>query len=139
MVKEKSLKVSQTNEFPYSQWEFTSSLWILSLFVLILSSILFWVKKSLKSTFTYWNNHNIPFIPSSSIFGNIKDIVLYRECAAEVLKDLYKDPATKKEPVTGIRIFHKPGVLIRDLELIKRVLVKDFNYFSNRYVQYCKW
>ncbi|KAK0072517.1 hypothetical protein PV325_011256 [Microctonus aethiopoides] len=34
----------------------------------------------------------------------------------------------------GLYLFDKPALLVRDPELIKNVLVRDFNYFQDRYV-----
>ena len=39
----------------------------------------------------------------------------------------------KGVPLLGFYVFDKPHLLIRDPELVKHVLVKDFDYFSDRY------
>lgn len=46
--------------------------------------------------------------------------------------DAYFDKGS--EPISGLYFFHKPVLMIRERELIKRILVKDFNYFTNRFV-----
>lgn len=58
-----------------------------------------------------------------------------KKTAAYMFADLYEHDIAKNEPYVGIHIFNKPGVLIRDLELIKKVLIKDFNNFSNRFTR----
>lgn len=89
----------------------------------------------LKYYFSYWKRKNIPFIEPNYIFGSLKDMVLMKKCAASMFKDLYEHQIAKSEPYIGIHIFNKPGVLIRDLDLIKKVLIKDFNNFSNRFTR----
>lgn len=34
--------------------------------------------------------------------------------------------------IIGVHIFHKPGLVLRDPELIKRVMIQDFSSFSTR-------
>ncbi|KAL5281780.1 Cyp6g1.2 family protein [Megaselia abdita] len=89
----------------------------------------------LKYNFSYWRRKNIPYIKPNYIFGNLKDMVLMKKTAAYMFKDLYEHKIAANEPYVGIHIFNKPGVLIRDLELIKKVLIKDFNNFSNRFTR----
>ncbi|KAG4067639.1 hypothetical protein HA402_005411 [Bradysia odoriphaga] len=54
-------------------------------------------------------------------------------CVAEQFNDFYFDEKTRHKPFVGIHMFHKPAIILRDTELIKRILVKDFTSFSNRY------
>lgn len=49
------------------------------------------------------------------------------------ISEIYSDPRMKDEAVVGIYVINKPALIIREPELIKSVLIKDFNRFSNRY------
>lgn len=62
-------------------------------------------------------------------------MVLMKKTAACMFTDLYEHSDAQNEPYVGIYIFNRPGVLIKDLELIKKVLIKDFNNFSNRFAR----
>lgn len=89
----------------------------------------------LKYNFSYWKRKNVPYIKPNYIFGNLKDMVLMKKTAAYMFADLYDHDVARNEPYVGIHIFNRPGVLIRDLELIKKVLIRDFNNFSNRFTR----
>jgi hypothetical protein len=59
-------------------------------------------------------------------FGNMGDAILLRKSSAEMMKKLYDQ--FPEEPYVGIYQFLRPLLLIRDPELIKQVMVKDFSY-----------
>ncbi|XP_061391784.1 cytochrome P450 6g1-like, partial [Musca vetustissima] len=47
--------------------------------------------------------------------------------------EIYDDPKFHNESVVGVYGLYKPSLLIRDPELIKAILIKDFDKFCNRY------
>jgi len=53
----------------------------------------------------------------------------------EQIKLFHNTPGFEKEPLIGVYLLHRPGVIVRDLELIKTVMIKKFNYFTNRALQ----
>jgi len=61
-------------------------------------------------------------------FGNMKDAFLLRKPPAEMMKKLYDE--FPEEPYVGVYQLLRPMLLIRDPELIKQVMVKDFAYFQ---------
>lgn len=83
---------------------------------------------------TYWKRKKIPYIPAAPVVGNLLDCLRFKKSVAEVFDDIYFDRKTISKPFIGIHFFHKPALIIKDPELIKRVLVKDFSSFSDRYV-----
>ncbi|XP_037043595.1 probable cytochrome P450 6g2 [Bradysia coprophila] len=82
---------------------------------------------------SYWKRNKIPFISAKPIAGNLLDLLLFRKSVAEIFSDIYNDQATSHKPIVGIHFFHKPALVIKDPELIKKVLVKDFNSFNDRH------
>ena len=50
----------------------------------------------------------------------------------EHFQQIYEEHRDK--PYVGIFAFDKPILLIRDLELVKNILVKDFQYFVHRVI-----
>ena len=42
----------------------------------------------------------------------------------------------EKAPMFGIYFFTSPAIVVTDLELIKHIMVKDFNYFHDRGVYF---
>ena len=60
---------------------------------------------------SYWKWRDLPYIPGTPLFGNLKDVIL-RISAADLFVQFCNDPKTKDQAFTGIHIFHKPAVLI---------------------------
>ena len=89
----------------------------------------FWIQRRLN----YFKRNNVKYLKSVPLLGAIKESVLGREGLYETTEKLYNSVQFKDEPFFGIFMFHKPAILIRDPELIKKILVKDFNNFSNHH------
>lgn len=107
---------------------------ILILLTTVIGAITLWIKYH----YNYWQRHKIPFIRAHPLFGNFKNIVLWKTDPCTHFQNLYNEKdvvcaKSKDNPVVGLHVFNKPALLIRDLDLIKNILIKDFNHFSNRY------
>lgn len=105
-----------------------SALILISLILTTLSLLYVWAT----SRRDYWKKHGIPFVSSSILLGNFYEVLMMRRPMIDVLQEIYNHPAAQDQPFVGINIFHKPGLLIRSPEMLRRVLSKDFNYFSNK-------
>ncbi|XP_076164171.1 cytochrome P450 6k1-like [Ptiloglossa arizonensis] len=81
--------------------------------------------------FKYWAKRGIMEIPPTPFLGNFGDCILQKKAPAEFVRDLYRE--SKGLPYMGFYLFDKPSFLVRDPQLIKHILVKDFNSFSDRY------
>nr|AVL92861.1 CYP450 [Locusta migratoria] len=81
---------------------------------------------------SYWIRRGVPYLPGAPFpFGHAWRAMLFQRYIGDVISDLYwKVPAS--EPLGGIFMFLKPGVVARDPELIKHMLVKDFQHFHDR-------
>lgn len=101
----------------------------LIVFLTVISSVLTVFYIFLKQKFTYWSNRQIDFEIPSFPFGNFTENVLQKKCTGIVLKDIYNKC---KGSVIGIYIVHCPVLLIKDLNLIKNILIKDFDHFMGR-------
>ncbi|XP_033225780.1 uncharacterized protein LOC117178462 [Belonocnema kinseyi] len=104
----------------------------LSGFAIISVSIYFYIGYKL----SYWKRKGIPSPPTHWLFGNFKDAILGRTSVGDLLGKLHKEAGD--EPFIGIYVMHKPLFLMRDPELIKQILVKDFHIFQNRYFSSAK-
>lgn len=82
---------------------------------------------------TYWQRHGVPSVAGDPLLGNMTPVLLQRANIFQGYDRLYNDPSCRDEPVFGVNVFMQPALMLRDPELIKRVLVKDFAHFSNRY------
>ncbi|KAK2585575.1 hypothetical protein KPH14_010209 [Odynerus spinipes] len=81
--------------------------------------------------FKYWEKRGVMEIPPVPFLGNFSDCFFMRKCPGEFIKDLYDN--SKGLPYMGFYIFDKPSLLVRDPQLIKHVLVKDFSFFADKY------
>lgn len=80
----------------------------------------------------YFKKLNVPYLPAPMLGGHLKEMILQRKAMTDVIMDIYNDPKTKAAPAVGVRFLHKHGLVIKDLELLKRILIKDFNNFQDR-------
>jgi len=96
----------------------------------LLTCILAVVYIYFKWSFTYWKKRNVPYIEPTFPFGNFIDMVLTRKPIGDVFADIYKKFEGHK--FGGMYIFTSPRFVIRDPDLIKDILVKDFSTFHDR-------
>lgn len=82
------------------------------------------------STFDFWNSRGVPGPRPIPFFGNFKDIILSKKPMNEYLTNLYN--TYKDEPMIGIFVKRQPILILRDLDLIKNVLIRDFTVFPTR-------
>ncbi|KAK7871464.1 hypothetical protein R5R35_010843 [Gryllus longicercus] len=82
------------------------------------------------STYDYWKKKGVPYEPPTPFFGNIKDVILMRRNFNLVHQDLYNK--FEGHRFAGIYQARQPTLFLRDPELIKAVLVRDFNHFHDR-------
>lgn len=79
---------------------------------------------------TYWERHNVPHIKPEFIYGNSRGIGK-NFSSGTFFKDMY-NKLKEKGPLVGVYISVMPVAIATDLDLIKTVLVKDFDVFTNR-------
>nr|QFR37026.1 cytochrome P450 6NQ1 [Forficula auricularia] len=102
-------------------------LWIL----LLVTLSLWWFYTKYQSG--YWVRRGIPHDQPYPIVGSFWPVITLRKPPGLLLKELYNHPNARKSPLFGFHIFGKPAILLRGPELIKQILIKDFNYFSDRF------
>ncbi|EAA12401.2 AGAP008212-PA [Anopheles gambiae str. PEST] len=79
---------------------------------------------------SYWQDRGVPGPKGELLFGNFGSIGT-KEHITVPFKRIYDDNKGK-HPFAGMYQFVKPVALITDLELLKCVFVKDFQYFHDR-------
>uniref|UniRef100_A0A1B6MN44 Cytochrome P450 n=1 Tax=Graphocephala atropunctata TaxID=36148 RepID=A0A1B6MN44_9HEMI len=82
------------------------------------------------STYDHWEKRGIPYVKPTLVFGNLKDQFLLKKSLNYVLQDIYNSFPGQK--YGGYFESRSPVLMIRDPELMERILVKDFSYFINR-------
>ncbi|XP_011862719.1 PREDICTED: probable cytochrome P450 6a14 [Vollenhovia emeryi] len=82
------------------------------------------------STFDFWKSRGVRGPRPMPLFGNFKDVMANNVSASDYLTEMYN--TYKDEPMFGIFARKTPLLIMKDLDLIKDVLIKDFTLFANR-------
>lgn len=78
----------------------------------------------------YWKKKGVPFLPPVPVLGNYSDYILLKKYVGHVTQNLCdKFPGV---PYFGSFYGTEPTLVVKNPELIKLVLTKDFYYFSGR-------
>lgn len=100
---------------------------IIAIIFIVVLCVYLW----LKQRYRYWENRQVPHLkPTSLIFGNESDAILGKLPLAENSLKHYNALAPHR--FGGVYNFYKPLLYVRDPDLIKNILIKDFQYFLNR-------
>lgn len=79
--------------------------------------------------FNYWEKLGISHEKPVPFFGSFKEVALFRTSIGEYMRDVYNKTTG---PYLGIFAFDQPYLVLKDPDVIKAILVKDFNSFSDR-------
>lgn len=102
---------------------------ILALIFILLVVLFLFIRRQ----YTYWDHAGIPSLTAKFPFGNIQSVVKKERSFGVAIYDIYKQT---KEPFLGIYLFFRPSILVKDSELVKNILTRDFQHFHDRGV-YC--
>lgn len=83
-----------------------------------------------KSTSNHWKNRQIPYIQPLPIFGNTMDLFFSTKSVSVVFQNIYDQLHGHK--YGGYFHMGVPTLLVRDSQLVEKILVKDFNHFIDR-------
>ncbi|KAG5677849.1 hypothetical protein PVAND_007569 [Polypedilum vanderplanki] len=106
---------------------------IVDIFLFIIS-VIFIIWTYFKIKFTYWKSLGVPFIKPRIPYGNIQGRrrILH---SSQVFKNFY-DEIKAQGKFGGIYFFTRPAIVVTDLDLVKKILIKDFSYFHDRGMYY---
>ncbi|KAK4874005.1 hypothetical protein RN001_013365 [Aquatica leii] len=93
--------------------------------ILIILALITYIK--LIQPLSYWKSRGVKYKKPIPILGNSSPLLFNRKSFFEHTHDLYKE--FSNERYFGSFLFGKPVLYINDLELIKRILIKDFDQF----------
>jgi len=82
------------------------------------------------STYDFWKSRGVTGPQPIPGFGNFKDVMFAKKSFGDYVTEVYK--AYKNEPMVGIYIRKTPVLIVKDPDLIKDILIKDFSTFANR-------
>jgi len=102
--------------------------------IFVIAVIFFGLYFYVTRNFNFWQKLGIPYVKPTPFVGSLMNCVLLKTTIGEQLQRIYNEHSDK--PYVGIFSFDKPNLLIRDLELVKKILVKDFQNFMDRTVSF---
>ncbi|KAJ8888147.1 hypothetical protein PR048_007634 [Dryococelus australis] len=82
------------------------------------------------TAFSYWSSRGVHSMKPVVFFGNTKDKILMVRSFTDVQADIYR--RTDGHKFVGFYDATTPVLMVKDLELIKNVLVRDFPCFMDR-------
>src|SRR5436190_20825139 len=95
-----------------------------------IAAVLFGVYYYLTSTFDFWKSRGIRGPRPIPGFGNFKDVMLGKVAAGDYLMKIYND--YKDESMIGVFSGKTHLLIVKNPELVKDILIKDFSTFSDR-------
>lgn len=103
---------------------------VLIYIVLILVTSIFYM---IKKNFQYWKDRRVPYEEPHFYYGNAKGFRTTKHMNF-ILRDFYNKVKNVDSPFAGFYLMSKPIAVITDLDLVKNILIKDFNTFNDRYM-----
>ncbi|KAF4524101.1 hypothetical protein B566_EDAN007684 [Ephemera danica] len=79
------------------------------------------------STFSYWDERGVKFVKPYPVVGSMLSVMTLREHMLDHFQHMYSQH--DEEPFVGFFQGRSPALLVRDPELVKNILVKDFTHF----------
>ncbi|XP_031625354.1 probable cytochrome P450 6d5 [Contarinia nasturtii] len=84
----------------------------------------------IRRNYTYWERKGFKTLPGCKYFvGHFKSTVTQIESISNIVLKLYE---TTNEPFIGFYSLIRPTLMIRDPELARLILIKDFSHFPHR-------
>ncbi|XP_047097787.1 cytochrome P450 6k1-like [Schistocerca piceifrons] len=98
--------------------------------VLALSVVVLALYLRFQRGYQHWKRKGVPYEEPTFPFGNLGRSLLGQKYYGDVLRDLYEKAKGKR--FIGFYSILRPVLLVRDPELIRRILIKDFASFHDR-------
>ncbi|KAK5638815.1 hypothetical protein RI129_013110 [Pyrocoelia pectoralis] len=95
--------------------------------LLLITLIVFYFKRS----WSFWKSKNVTDFPVVFPYGNAKDILLRKISFGEKMAKIYNECKSKGLRYCGFYVLSKPMLVVTDLELVKAITTKDFQYFTD--------
>lgn len=103
--------------------------------ILVLLLILTIAYGYFKHSFSYWKSRGVACDEPSIPFGHIQ-VVGKKYHVYEVIQKMYDKYKPTGAKICSVYLFARPAAIILDLELVKHILITDFNNFDQRNLYY---
>lgn len=79
--------------------------------------------------YSYWRRRGVPFLTPSFPFGNFGKNFMQKLSLGEQIEEIYRSTSDNFIGIFGVL---RPTLIVRDPVLIRNVLIKDFQHFTDR-------
>lgn len=87
-----------------------------------------------RHVYSYWDRMGIKYLTNFNyLFGHFQSTLTAKEFAGDFITRIYQNT---KEPFIGIYSILRPVLVVKDPELVRSILIKDFQHFSDRDVHW---
>ncbi|XP_054083610.1 cytochrome P450 6a22-like [Zeugodacus cucurbitae] len=104
----------------------------MDIILVLCSTLIVLLISYLRYKYQYWQQLGVPQLKMNFIFGNLFRIKTIHK--AELFHEVCREFRGNANLV-GTYIFTQPIAVVLDLDLIKSILIKDFNKFTDRFVK----
>ncbi|XP_067620602.1 cytochrome P450 6a8 [Eurosta solidaginis] len=101
------------------------------LIFLVLSTIISLILSYVSYKYRYWERKGVPQLKPQFFFGSFFELDSIHK--TKLIRKVYQQFKDGKTKIAGTYVYTKPAVVILDFEIIKSILIKDFNYFLDRF------
>ncbi|XP_013197290.2 cytochrome P450 6B5 [Amyelois transitella] len=105
-------------------------------YILVLITLITTLYYYTTRTLHFWKNKKVLGPKPVALFGNFFEMTTRKKYLGEILKDAYNQFPDEK--VVGIYTMVTPVLLVRDLDIVKQVTIKDFDVFPDRGTEFSK-
>lgn len=100
-----------------------------STFLVLITSALLLAWLYIQHAYGYWKRRGVPYLKPTFPFGSFAKGILQKISIDDQIKEIYDSTS---EPFIGVYSLLRPVLVMRDPELVRTILVKDFENFSSR-------
>ncbi|XP_031349533.1 probable cytochrome P450 6a13 [Photinus pyralis] len=100
---------------------------LIVLVLIFIMLVVFWIN----SYHTYWTKRGVDALPTVPLIGNTQNVWLLKESLGVNLKKTYDHFKAKGKRYAGYYLLLKPVFVPIDLDLIKTIVIEDFNHFTD--------
>ncbi|KAK5650898.1 hypothetical protein RI129_001927 [Pyrocoelia pectoralis] len=94
--------------------------------VLVFALIIYLV---FSAKYAHWKNRNVPYEKPTFFFGSIRKVLTMHSNMSDICNDLYRK--YEKYRYVGFFNMWTPAIVVRDPEIMKEVLIKQFKSYRN--------
>nr|UOV22656.1 cytochrome P450 6a23 [Epicauta chinensis] len=111
-------------------------MWLIYNIIVIILIILLLIYLYFKWRYQYWSRLGVQQLPPKVPYGNLPSPFNRQKAIGIYIKELYNQMKVYQWDYGGIYSLNDPTLLILNLDLIRNVMTKDFQYFTDRGVYY---